>query len=90
VGDNLPKRWVVRVVYPGGVGWLRHGPVVGTGPIVRFHSKRDAQIAAEMFAPGLDPGCTISVVSVGQGRVRKAHPPASPAKATAERGGGDK
>jgi hypothetical protein len=58
-------RWVVRVVYPGGVGWLRRGPVPGVGPIVRFTSRKLAQINAEMIAPGLDDGCTVSVVRVG-------------------------
>lgn len=57
-------RWVVRVVYPGGVGWLRHGDVVGSGPIVRFSSRRQAEAQAEMIRPGLDNGCVVSVVRV--------------------------
>jgi hypothetical protein len=60
-----PTRWVVRIVYPGGVAWLRHGPVAGAGPIARFTSKASAQAHADAIAPGLDEGCVVSVVPVG-------------------------
>ena len=63
---KAPARWVVRVVYPNGVAWLRRGSVVGCGPIVRFPSKRLAEVNAEMIAPGLDEGCVVSVVRVAE------------------------
>lgn len=60
-----PKRWVIRVNFPNGaVAWLRHGSVVGAGPIVRFRSKRDAEINLEMVTAGLDEGCIASVVPI--------------------------
>ncbi len=54
--------WVIRVVYPNGVGWLRHGPLVGSGPIVRFRDKKTADINLEFVRNGLDAGMVASVV----------------------------
>jgi hypothetical protein len=57
-------RYVIRVVYPNGVAWLRHGPVIGTGPIVRFRSKREAEEQLEFVRQGLDADAVASVVEI--------------------------
>lgn len=59
-------RYVIRVNYPNGVAWLRHGPVVGSGPIVRFTSRKKAQEHLDFIREGLDEGCTASVVLVAE------------------------
>jgi hypothetical protein len=58
-------RWGIRVVFANGVvGFLRHGPVVGTGPIVRFHSRRDAEVNLSFIREGLDEGATASIFKI--------------------------
>lgn len=47
--------WAIIVVYrTGEVAYLRHGTEIGTGPVVRFRSKRLAEINVGMIAPGLE------------------------------------
>lgn len=58
-------RYVIRVNYPSGaVAWLRHGPVVGSGPIVRFPNKKTAEVNLDFIREGLDDGATASVVRI--------------------------
>jgi hypothetical protein len=66
------NRYVVRVVSADHkrVGFLRHGPVVGAGPIVRFPSRRKALAAVEMLKPGLDEGDIVDVMRVTRGLSR--------------------
>ena len=59
------QRYVVRVVFAdhGGVGFLRHGPISGTGPIVRYKTKAAAERAlSALVTPGLGPGDVAQVV----------------------------
>lgn len=56
-------RWVIRVTYPNGEdAYLRHGAVIGEGPIVRFGTKRLADINAGFVSEGLPDGATVTVV----------------------------
>lgn len=58
-------RYVIRVLFPdGGVAWLRHGPVIGSGPIVRFPNKKTAEVNLDFIREGLDEGCVAQVVKV--------------------------
>ena len=58
-------RYVIRVNYPdGAVAWLRHGSVVGTGPIVRFPNRKTAEVNLDFIREGLDTDVTASVVKV--------------------------
>lgn len=58
-------RYVIRVNYPdGGVAWLRHGSVVGAGPIVRFPNRKTAEVNLGFIREGLEEGATVSVVRV--------------------------
>lgn len=58
-------RWGIRVVFPGGgVGFLRHGPTVGSGPIVRFPNRKTAEVNLEFIREGLEPGCTASIFKI--------------------------
>lgn len=68
----MKPRWVIRVNYPdGGVAWLRHGAVVGAGPIVRFTNRKTAQVNLAFIREGLDEGCTASVVRVADSKPKK-------------------
>ena len=42
--------------------YLRQGRHPGAGPIVRFHSKRDAELNVEMVSAGMEDGWTVSIV----------------------------
>lgn len=66
-----PTRWGIRVVFAnGGVGFLRHGPVVGSGPIVRFKSRREADLNLGFIREGLDEGATASVFKILPGKTK--------------------
>lgn len=85
VGQTAGKpmaRYVIRVNYPNGaVAWLRHGPVVGVGPIVRFPNKLTADVNLDFIREGLDLGVTASVVRVAASvpKKRRKEPEAVPA-----------
>lgn len=58
------KRWAIQVIDDeGNVIYLRRGRVPGAGPIVTFHSKRDAEINVEMVSAGMDEGWHVSVIN---------------------------
>jgi len=60
-------RYAIRVVFPdGGVAFLRHGPVVGRGPIVRFPNKKTAEVNLEMVREGLDDGAIASIMRIAE------------------------
>jgi hypothetical protein len=62
---KTPPRWGVRVTYPSGdEAWLRHGGTIGEGSIVRFRSKRLAELNVEFVREGLDQGTTVTVVKL--------------------------
>lgn len=62
---ELSTRWGIRVVFPdGGVGFLRHGPVVATGQIVRFRSRKEAEANLLFVRKGLDAGATASIFKI--------------------------
>jgi hypothetical protein len=48
------KGFAVYVTSPAGDAYLRHGAVPGRGEIVRFRSRRDAQLAIASMSPGFD------------------------------------
>lgn len=60
---NMPRKtWMIAVVYPSGdVAYLRHGPIAGSGQIVRFHSKATADVNCEIVVNGLEAGTTAHV-----------------------------
>jgi hypothetical protein len=64
-------RWVIRVNYPNGVAWLRHGPIRGHGSIVRFPNKKTAEVNLDFIREGLEPGTVASVVRVAERRAGK-------------------
>jgi hypothetical protein len=67
--ERLPVRYGIRVVFPdGAVAFLRHGPVVGSGPIVRFRSKRDAEVNLDFIREGLDSGAHASIFRITRGQ----------------------
>jgi hypothetical protein len=64
-------RYGIRVVFDNGaVGFLRHGPVVGSGPIVRFNSKRDAEVDLAFIREGLEAGAHASIFKILPGKTR--------------------
>lgn len=72
-------RYGIRVVFDNGsVGFLRHGPVSGTGPIVRFPNKKTAEVNLDFIREGLEAGATASIFKIlDKPKPRKpADPPA--------------
>jgi hypothetical protein len=58
-------RWGIRVVFTDGrVGFLRHGPISGTGPIVRFPNKKTAEVNLDFIREGLDADATASIFKI--------------------------
>ncbi len=61
-----PKRYVIRVIFQNGdVAFLRHGPVIGSGPIVRFPNRRKAEEQLAVIREGLDEGVVAQIVPIG-------------------------
>lgn len=61
-------RWAIRVTYANGdEAWLRHGAAVGAGPIVKFTTRRTADLNVDLISPGLDDGAIITVVRFHRG-----------------------
>lgn len=58
-------RYAIRVLFPdGGLAFLRHGPVTGHGPIVRFPNKKTAEVNLDMIRAGLDEGVVAQVMRI--------------------------
>ena len=61
--------WAIRVTYANGrEAFLRHGGVIGRGPIVTFHSKAKADRDAACLRDGLDAGDIVTVIERSHGR----------------------
>lgn len=65
-------RYAIRVLLPnGGVAFLRHGPVVGSGPIVRFPNKKTAEVNLDFIREGLEDGAIAHVMRIAETPKRK-------------------
>ncbi len=63
------SRWAIRVTFADGrTAFLRHGGVIGHGPIVSFPSKAKADAEAAFVREGLDAGDVITVLERSHGR----------------------
>lgn len=61
--------WAIRVTYASGrTAFLRHGHVIGRGPMVTFHSKAQADAQAAFLREGLHAGETVTVITRSHGR----------------------
>lgn len=55
--------YAIRVTLKNGVDtFLRHGAQIGRGDIVKFRTKKTAEINVEMLTPGLDDGSVVTIV----------------------------
>lgn len=62
-------RWALRVTFADGSdAFLRHGGVIGRGPIVTFYSKAKADEQAAFIRQGLDTGDVVTVIQRSHGR----------------------
>lgn len=59
-------RWGIRVVFPDrrGVAFLRHVPISGKGPIVRFPNKKTAEVNLDFIREGLESGAVASIFKI--------------------------
>ncbi len=61
--------WAIRVTFANGKdAFLRHGWVIGRGPIATFHSKEKAEREAAFVREGLDAGDVVTVIERSHGR----------------------
>lgn len=61
--------WAIRVTFATGrSAFLRHGGVIGQGPIVSFHSKAAADTKADFLRQGMDQSDVITVIERSHGR----------------------
>jgi hypothetical protein len=61
--------WAIRVTFANGRdAFVRHGGVIGRGPIATFHSKAKAEAQAALFREGLDAGDVVTVIERSHGR----------------------
>lgn len=61
--------WAIRVTYANGKdAFLRHGGVIGRGPIATFYSKAKAEEEAAFVREGLDAGDVVTVIERSHGR----------------------
>lgn len=61
--------WAIRVTFAGGgTAFLRHGGVIGRGPIATFHSKAKAEDQAAFVREGLDAGDVVTVIERSHGK----------------------
>ncbi len=59
------RRWAVRVTYADGdEAFLRHGAMIGEGPLVPFRTREAAAKRAEELRPGLNEDDVVSVVRI--------------------------
>lgn len=66
--------WAIRVTFADGKeAFLRHGNVIGRGPIATFHSKAKADEQAAFIREGLDAGDVATVIERSHGRQQPAH-----------------
>lgn len=61
--------WAIRVTFASGrTAFLRHGGVIGRGPIATFHSKDRADAQAAFLREGLDARDVVTVIERSHGR----------------------
>jgi hypothetical protein len=61
--------WAIRMTFANGRdAFLRHGGVIGRGPIVTFHSKAKADAQAAVLREGLEAGDVVTVIERSHGR----------------------
>lgn len=61
--------WAIRVTFADGrTALLRHGGVIGRGPIATFRTKAKADAEAAFLSEGLDAHDTITVFERSHGR----------------------
>lgn len=61
--------WAIRVTFANGKdAFLRHGGVIGRGPIATFYSKAKAEEQAAFVREGLDAGDVATVIERSHGR----------------------
>jgi hypothetical protein len=66
-------KWAIRVTYANGrQALLRHGRVIGRGPVATFHSKAKAEAEAAFLREGLDAGDVVTVFERSHGRSDQA------------------
>lgn len=64
-----PITWAIRVTFHNGRdAFVRHGGVIGRGPIATFHSKAKAEEQARFICEGLDTGDVVTVIERSHGR----------------------
>jgi hypothetical protein len=62
-------RYFIRVIFPDGrLAFLRHGPIVGSGPIVRFPNKKTAEVNLDLIRAGLDEGVVATIGRIEEKR----------------------
>jgi hypothetical protein len=61
--------WAIRVTFANGRdAYVRHGGVIGRGPIATFHAKAQAEAQAAFVREGLDARDVVMVVERSHGR----------------------
>lgn len=64
-----PITWAIRITFADGrEAFLRHGGVIGRGPIVTFYTKEKADEQAAFIREGLDAGDVATVIQRSRGR----------------------
>lgn len=65
-----PVCWAIRVTFANGKdAFLRHGGVIGRGPIVTFHSKAKAEREAAFVRHGCSSEDVVTVIERSHGRL---------------------
>lgn len=66
---SRPITWAIRVTFRDGrTALMRHGGVIGRGPIASFPSKAKADEYAAFVREGLDTGDVVTVFERSHGR----------------------
>lgn len=61
--------WAIRVTFADGRdAFVRHGGVIGRGPIATFHSKAKAEEQAAFVRQGMETGDVVMVIERSHGR----------------------
>ena len=61
--------WAIRVTFANGRdAFVRHGGVIGRGPIATFYSREKAEEQATFIRQGMEPGDVVTVIERSHGR----------------------
>lgn len=64
-----PMTWAIRVTFANGRdAFVRHGWVIGRGPIATYRTREQADKDADFVRQGLDAGDTVMVIERSHGR----------------------